>query len=864
MKEEEMFGLKKDGNSCPNGVIYFAAFAIPVIVLLAAMWLWGIFPMGDMSVVVMDLEVQYIDLFAWFRNVLHSGEGIFYSFSKSLGGNMFGLFSLYLTSPLNLLIYFFDVEDIPAFFSIVTILKIGLAGLTMSIYVTKRFDIKNKIIVLICAGAYALFEYNIAYCSNIHFLDSVYMLPLAALGVWQMVNKRKNILLYISTAYVIICNWYIGYMVCLFTVFDFLFEYYLSGYGKTLRMFVRSGLRYVGTMMLGVLTSAVFFIPAVLAAMNGKGTLSFDKLIPDFCVDPLYPLRALFLNLEIKTDSSGHGLPYIYITYFIVLFCVMFILNKKVNKRIKRAVLSFLLFVFISFSFVPLEIIWTDFKETYSFFHRYAFVFGFLMVMSAAFFIKETERDRNIFSVRDLFVSGSGLGIYFIVQDLVENMGSTKQILLSVAFIFAYVVLIRVLFQVYQNRRIHLLAAWLILGLFFLEQVYNVWYRFEVYHITLTEYKDFAIDMKEAASLIEEQEDDTFYRMEKTFSEMSERREDREPAASEGFVYEYKGVTHYSSTYDTELNDFLVQLGYCKQDAMAVNYVDTNFLADSLLGIKYIIGEADQEPMEFIADYPGEREALIYKNEFALDFGTICLGEAEKFEWEDDPFKNAEKILNELLGEENNYYRSLSSVMTEEDEVSWEISVDQSGPVYAYFNNGHADADVYVNGKLKQPYFGRFYKNVMYLGSYEKGDKIKLQLKDTYDKDYDYKLIAVSLDETLTKEKLQQAKENSFDPQIIKGGYVKGSYQSSDDSKMILQVPYDEGWTVYINGKEAEYKKAFNGLMQIEVSAGENEIEMKYFPSGFAVGLACTVFGIGLFFVCRIVEYKKAKEKGRK
>ena len=43
IKEEEMFGLKKDGNSCPNGVIYFAAFAIPVIVLLTAMWLWGIF-----------------------------------------------------------------------------------------------------------------------------------------------------------------------------------------------------------------------------------------------------------------------------------------------------------------------------------------------------------------------------------------------------------------------------------------------------------------------------------------------------------------------------------------------------------------------------------------------------------------------------------------------------------------------------------------------------------------------------------------------------------------------------------------------------------------------------------------------------
>ena len=31
------------------------------------------------------------------------------------------------------------------------------------------------------------------------------------------------------------------------------------------------------------------------------------------------------------------------------------------------------------------------------------------MVMSAAFFIKETERDRNIFSVMDLLVSESDL-----------------------------------------------------------------------------------------------------------------------------------------------------------------------------------------------------------------------------------------------------------------------------------------------------------------------------------------------------------------------------------------------------------------------------------------------------------------------
>ena len=241
----------------------------------------------------------------------------------------------------------------------------------------------------------------------------------------------------------------------------------------------------------------------------------------------------------------------------------------------------------------------------------------------------------------------------------------------------------------------------------------------------------------------------------------------------------------------------------------------------------------------------------------------MCRGEATDFQWEINPFENAQKILNALLGEENEYYTELSPQMTDDEEVSWNIEVQRTGPVYAYFNNGHADADVYVDGKFKQTYFGRFYKNVMYLGTYEEGDTIKLKLKDTYDRDYDFRLIAVSMDEKLTKEKLSQAKEKGFDPDIVRGGYVKGEYETNENTSMLLQVPYDEGWTIAINGEEVEYERAFNGLMQIEVPEGSSEIVMKYFPPGLLAGMACTVVGIGLFSGWRITECKKQKKGNR-
>ena len=834
------------------------SFLMTIIVLLISMAIDGMFPFGNISVLKWDLEIQYIDLYAWFRNILHNGEGILYSFSKSLGGNVYGLFSSYLANPLNLLIYFFRVEDIPIFLLLMTILKLSLAAITMCLFITKRFMLKNKILVLICSVAYALFEYNIAFCSNLHFLDSVYILPLAALGVWQFVNLKKRALLYISITYVIICNWYTGYMVCLFTILDFFFEYYLSGRGKKAKEFFITGLQYIGTMVLAVLSSCVFFLPSVMASMNGKGVLSFDKLTPDFHIDPLYPLRALFVTAP---TNQEHGMPAIYISYLVVVICLLFLMNKKINRRLKRAVAIFLFLVFISFSYVPFEIMWTDFKETFSFHHRYAFVFGLLMVMTVCFYFCEWERNHRIFSLSQLFGAGAILGGWFVLQNLVIELGTAKQICFTLFLIGVYLVLF--VSYLYSHSRLRTIAGIFLICFFMFEQTYNVANAFEGYTITVSEYKNYAKKMGGVVERIKNSETNSFYRVEKTFSEMSERRENREPAASEAFVYDYRGVTHYSSLYDGTVNDFLVKLGYCKQDAMASNYVDTNFLADSLLGIKYVISDKEQSVLEKVSDYPEEKNKAVYKNSYALGFGTRCLGDIDEFEWGATPFESAQNILNSLLGEDNNYFTTLEADLTEEEEVSWDIEVTQSGPVYVYFNNGHQDVDIYINGEFRQTYFGRFYKNVIYMGSYKEGDIVHLKLKDTYDRGYDYQLTAVSLKEQLVKDKLSVAKVGTFDPDVVRGGHVKGLYEAEEETNMLLQVPYDTGWEIIVNGEEVSYKEAFNGLIEIRLPKGKCEIEMNYYSPGLKIGVICTCLGIGGFCVWPRQKLRKISFFGR-
>ena len=99
-----------------------------------------------------------------------------------------------LCCPFNWLVYFFDTAHIAAFFSIITILKIATCGLAFYIYGTKRFQIGHNCFLLLFSTAYALMEYNVSLCSNIHFIDAIYILPIVALGVYYLVNHGKKML----------------------------------------------------------------------------------------------------------------------------------------------------------------------------------------------------------------------------------------------------------------------------------------------------------------------------------------------------------------------------------------------------------------------------------------------------------------------------------------------------------------------------------------------------------------------------------------------------------------------------------------------------------------------------------------------
>ncbi|MFV0479538.1 MAG: YfhO family protein [Anaerorhabdus sp.] len=92
------------------------------------------------------------------------------------------------------------------------------------------------------------------------------------------------------------------------------------------------------------------------------------------------------------------------------------------------------------------------------------------------------------------------------------------------------------------------------------------------------------------------------------------------------------------------------------------------------------------------------------------------------------------------------------------------------------------------------------------------------------------------------------------------GNQLNADIETDANTFMIIQLPYDKGWSILVNGIEQKVYRANGGVMGVEVPEGESHVEMYFVPQGLKVGVI--VSGIGILIFISIVGvdlYKRRK-----
>ncbi|MGI6216189.1 MAG: YfhO family protein [Coriobacteriales bacterium] len=865
-----------------TAIMCVLAFIIPIVVVLVLFYVLSVYPFGDHSLIVWDYQISYTYFFEWFRNVLHGDLGLVYSFSKSLGGNMFALYSTICASPICLLLYFFNGDNPVAFATLAAVLNFGFAGLTSYIYVHNRFKLEWGM-ELALSTSYALMMYMATQIDNPMWLDGVVMLPLVMLGIYRVVRDGKPVMLFVTILVAILIDWYNGYMICLFSILFYLVESAIyaptarkEGRRVWLGILVNPG-RFAVAYALGVVASLIVLYPTALQLLNGKGSPSTDLLSPGFKWKDAFPLLSAFPGVWVRESS-----PQIYTGVFVLLCCFWFFFSGKVSVRAKVATGLLLAFMIFSTAWLPLDRIWCGFRDALSFYCRYAFLISGLMVFMSGFVLEHLHESSKI----PILISGAVVvaGCVFVAFSgrafSLQDFDNYFIPMVGACFTAAMTILLCIMSSV--NGKVILIVVQVVLVVMVCVEMSiptaaNFCHEFTYlyYGETNSRYEQYYSEGREQYDELDSEDgtDVNAYRFCKLYNFMSPYK--RPLVSNESLVYGYSQIAIYDSTYDDALQNLFSALGYCKNWSCIISYNYPILPTDSIFGVKYV--SAGECPYGFVetdveATQDGNR---VYENPYALPLGfTVdpgAVGDNLTLSTDDmgndgsfNPFENQNKFVSELMGEDVELFKKLDVRQVERlhEGFKWEVDVPQDSPVYGFLSTEtFLDANLVVDGKTYYDYSNRFFNGVFPVSDVDKWETTEIELlpiqPEPGSKDYGKvrnlslrsteQMYVYALDTDVLQEVVDELGRHPFEVDEFEEGYVHGTCSTDSDGIMFTSIPYDEGWTVEVNGNEVQPQKVEGALMAIPVSEGENDIEMTYHLPGFKAGAAATVVSIVLF-----------------
>ena len=198
-----------------NKGIYFLAFFIPMIILLVSYFIFGIYPVGDESVLVLDLNGQYVYYFENLRDAFWGNGSLVNSWSRNFSGEIVGMFAYYLASPFTLVVMLLPRSIMTTSLLIMQMLKVGTASVTFCWYLRNSRK-TAPYTSLIFAMLYSLMGYMVVQLMDPMWLDGLVYLPIICRGIEELIDKGKWLLFIIPLALMFIANFYIGWMIAIF------------------------------------------------------------------------------------------------------------------------------------------------------------------------------------------------------------------------------------------------------------------------------------------------------------------------------------------------------------------------------------------------------------------------------------------------------------------------------------------------------------------------------------------------------------------------------------------------------------------------------------------------------------------------
>ncbi len=865
---------------------YILCFILSLIVIASIFIIKEVTPFGINTLLDSDFFYQYDVMLAEIRDRVVSHSDLVYSFRSGLGLPLYRNFFNYLASPVNIIALFVKRDYFMLSFSFIIGTKAIISACAMYYFLKKRFydngadnDSRiNKFIYISLAILYAFSGYFSSYYINLMWLDGMMLLPILAISIDELIIEHKWKKYCISLVLVIVTNYYIGYMLCIFSCLYFLYSFFINtkfskeNIKKNFVEFIKQGFIFALASILAASMCMVliFLMKNTMSSLDATKTndsipteFGYEMIVKDVL---LANFNGACANLYYSNDIH---VPHISVGVFSIILFGMFLLNRKISFKEKFFSILLLGGFFAAFFVPQIDFVIHAFHEPNDYPFRYAFIYSFIFIMIAGRELKDIKKSGYL-SLLIMFGAIIAFLLVFGREEETYAVLNQEVLIMNIVFLSIYVIIL--LFGKFFNYNRMIVFLMLIVVPVEIVLMYrNKWDICQDINSFADEYNSY----KPVIEQIKDTDEEKFYRMDK-IDYLS---------LNDGCWNEYNGVTIFSSMAYDSLSKLVCALGIPGNKSYSYIYNDTSPLFNLLFDVKYVLDSFELENTKYYDKIDAGDKAM-YKFKYTNGIGFGVNDALLDLTCDDNnPFELQNNIVKYSTGTDKDIFSkikfNINKVESDENRIICEyIFENPNEDIYFYPSEYDIDFIKIGNDLYSEDLDNSKYADYEYLYpqindcnqvGYDDGGIIKIQTKKKEVKiviayttpEYLENTLLYTFNDDVFTEFYNTVKQEKLEVTRFDDSVIEANIELKDDKLVYTSIPYDKDWNVYVDGQKVETLALNNSLLCFYAGKGKHDIRFEYKISKLGLAICGNLLAIVLFILL-CIDGKQNNNKNKR
>lgn len=385
--------------------------------------------------------------------------------------------------------------------------------------------------------------------------------------------------------------------------------------------------------------------------------------------------------------------------------------------------------------------------------------------------------------------------------------------------------------------------------------------------------------------------DDDYYRIDKTYCDFN--------VVTDSLCENYRSLTLYKSTDVVSMRTFYsgyLNARYNHSLATKMYYLDPYELVQwSMTGLRYVLSTYEPYDTDHFIPVTEHNGRTLYRLSDSDSFGTFYTRAVSFDEFSGLDYGNKTKVLQNSVILEEDFVGSPYGVTVSEAvialgekditgdllfEKSLVAAINEDGQREIFLPENWAEG---IEGEIFIEYSFLAAQNLSSSMAVDNGDgyipvaKTSIPagtvVSERFTLPRSAKSIRFDLQEgvtmnslsvTVTEAPLRPNETNAVIKDTGSDSHLTADINCPENGLLFIPIPFDKGWSAYVDGIKAEIIPANSGFMAIDLTSGEHRVEFIYKDKGFIYGTVISLVSCMIALVFWYLENKRFNSKNKK